>query len=280
MSDVILSKFESLPDSIADKSMSARKPPYPAAQTSSDPQRRDTSNLSQFQVSCSNSLSDEASNQDGHVATEDRYNKILHFWKKKSNRNSQKKVRYGCRQNLANQRFRHQGRFIKREELEKLDPMDIFDPVMRSVPKTKNIFKITKEPRNGSSHSTSSAPLLCGETQKREYLKLIGSNEAHPSNIARLPQPLAAAAQQIHVLSAVNDNLMRTAYENKAFNILEPLFEFQAQADRTNLFSTELPRHLVMMSDMPPQLMNQPTITDDVYMSGVPSLFAGESYEF
>jgi hypothetical protein len=34
--------------------------------------------------------------------------------------------------------------------MEKLDPMDIYDPALRGVPKTKSIFKITKEIRSGS----------------------------------------------------------------------------------------------------------------------------------
>lgn len=37
-----------------------------------------------------------------------------------------------------------------------LDPTDIYDPNNRSLPKTKHIFKITKESRNGSCNSTSS----------------------------------------------------------------------------------------------------------------------------
>lgn len=48
--------------------------------------------------------------------------KVYRYWEKKARRTSQKKVRYGCRQSLAKQRFRHQGRFITKEERDKLDP--------------------------------------------------------------------------------------------------------------------------------------------------------------
>lgn len=72
--------------------------------------------------------------------------KIKRYWLKKRLRCSQKKkVRYGCRQNLAKQRFRHQGRFITKEEMEKLDPDQIYDPNSKQTPKTKQIFKVYKD---------------------------------------------------------------------------------------------------------------------------------------
>jgi len=76
--------------------------------------------------------------------------KILNFWAKKAKRQqslnkSVQKVRYGCRQNLAKQRYRHQGRFIKKEELEKLDPDQIYDPSRANMPRLRPTFRIHKE---------------------------------------------------------------------------------------------------------------------------------------
>ena len=90
--------------------------------------------------------------------------KILRYWKKKhGNRSTHKKVRYGCRQNLAKQRFRYQGRFIKKEEMAKLDPSEIYDPSTSCLPKLKSIFKVTKEARGRSSS------LLGSETTREHY---------------------------------------------------------------------------------------------------------------
>jgi len=69
----------------------------------------------------------------GEKCNEQRHNKIIRYWTKKLNRSIHKKVRYDCRQDLANKRFRYQGRFIKREELCKLDPIEVCDPSQRSV---------------------------------------------------------------------------------------------------------------------------------------------------
>ena len=63
-------------------------------------------------------------------------------------------MRYNCRQNLANQRFRHQGRFIKKEELEKFDLNEIYDP--RRGTRYKQIFRVTRvEPISASMSVTS-----------------------------------------------------------------------------------------------------------------------------
>jgi len=105
----------------------------------------------------------ESNHNSSQTSTERRNEKIRNYWTKKARRTSQKIVRYGCRQNLAKQRFRHQGRFIKKEEMEKLNRDQIYDPNVRSVPKTKQIFKITKEPRNRSNSSNSFKSSLFGE---------------------------------------------------------------------------------------------------------------------
>ena len=93
--------------------------------------------------------------------------KIRTYWHKKHLRCSERKVRYNCRQNLAKQRFRHQGRFITREEMEKLDPEQIYDPNVRYTPKVKQLFRISKDHHHSlscrSAHSGSSvhrSPLL------------------------------------------------------------------------------------------------------------------------
>ena len=62
---------------------------------------------------------------------EARNNKVKRYWAKKQNRVNQKTVRYGCRQNLARQRYRYQGRFITKKEMEMLDTEQIYDPNLR-----------------------------------------------------------------------------------------------------------------------------------------------------
>ena len=87
--------------------------------------------------------------------------KIRKYWWKKQLRTTRKKVRYNCRQNLAKQRFRHQGRFITKEEMEKLDPDQIYDPNVSYVPKVKQVFRISKEHHKGltcrSAHGSSAS---------------------------------------------------------------------------------------------------------------------------
>lgn len=56
------------------------------------------------------------------------HKKIMRYWRKKGKRMTKKVIRYDCRQSLAKQRFRYQGRFIKKAELEMLDRDQIYDP--------------------------------------------------------------------------------------------------------------------------------------------------------
>ena len=45
----------------------------------------------------------------------------MRYWLKKGKRITRKQIRYDCRQSLAKQRFRFQGRFITKAEMEQLD---------------------------------------------------------------------------------------------------------------------------------------------------------------
>ena len=54
--------------------------------------------------------------------------KIMRYWHKKGKRITKKQIRYDCRQNLAKARFRYQGRFITKAEMEQLDRNEIYDP--------------------------------------------------------------------------------------------------------------------------------------------------------
>ena len=106
--------------------------------------------------------------------------KIRRYWQKKQSRLNKKTVRYGCRQNLAKQRFRYQGRFITKKEMELLGPDAIYDPSSKHVPKVKNIFKVTKEHNRSlscrSTHSRSAEdnkPLLLGSDSNESKNDLI-----------------------------------------------------------------------------------------------------------
>ena len=55
--------------------------------------------------------------------------------------------------------------------MEKLDPSQIFDPSLRGIAKTKQIFKVTKEPRNRSSASSSYEQRIFSSTEGYEMNK-------------------------------------------------------------------------------------------------------------
>lgn len=74
----------------------------------------------------------------------------MRFWeKKKQRKNKSKHVRYDCRKELAENRFRYHGRFISKEQMEKILNKEggedqIYNPMLKCTPKTKQIFKIEK----------------------------------------------------------------------------------------------------------------------------------------
>jgi hypothetical protein len=85
------------------------------------------------------------------LSQEERRTKILKFWDKKIQRaNKKKHVRYHCRKDLADNRFRYHGRFISKEQMEKILENnkhgidEIYNPYTKCTPKTKQIFKVER----------------------------------------------------------------------------------------------------------------------------------------
>jgi len=68
-------------------------------------------------------------------------------------------VRYHCRKDLAQNRFRYHGRFISKDQMEKIKDQEggvdeIYDPQKKCTPKTKLIFKVEKNQRQTSACHT------------------------------------------------------------------------------------------------------------------------------
>jgi len=62
--------------------------------------------------SCTSSMGSVSGSQ---MSIEERRNKVIRYWEKKKLRMSKNHVRYHCRKDLAENRFRYHGRFISKD---------------------------------------------------------------------------------------------------------------------------------------------------------------------
>jgi len=82
------------------------------------------------------------SNEGSVLSIEERKAKVIRYWEKKKLRMNKNHVRYHCRKDLAENRFRYHGTFISKEQMDKIMNNEggideIYNPSMKCTPKTK-----------------------------------------------------------------------------------------------------------------------------------------------